>query len=71
MSAATARCRGDVSLEDLSGPMTIAKAAWVAGVGEGSVYREVREGRLNARRVGRRLWVSKVAFARWRDQVAG
>ena len=67
MTVATARYRGQVSLDEMPDPMTITEAARVVGVAEALMYREAREGRLYARRIGRRLLVPKAGFVRWLD----
>jgi len=53
------------SMDNLPEILSVRQVSEFLGMAENSVYSAVRQGELPARRLGRRVLISKVAFARW------
>lgn len=54
---------------DLTPPLSIAQAARAAGICRTNVYREIREGRLRARRCGGRTLIFVSDFKTWLESL--
>jgi len=66
MAIATRSSRLELNqVPDFFDPRTLAR---VLGVGEGKAYELVRQSNFPARRVGKRIVISKSAFIRWWEQ---